>query len=314
MTGRTRPLGTIPGLLELAEAQHGAVARNQLRELGVTRSHVRSQFAAQRWQPVGPHVVALMTGPLDAEQRRWAGVLHTSPDGLLSDLTCLEVHGLTGWETGGIDVLLPHGRRTAPWNGVVLRRSRDIPAEDRCVRRGLRCTTPERAVLDAASRIGSPRAAAGLVLAVVQQRVTTVEAIGARLERDTSSRRNAATIRDALASAHAGADSLAEVDVMDLLHRAGLVRIRRQVLIRTPRGRRPVDVLVELPDGSLLAIEVDGVHHADPAVRAVDAEKDAALLAAGIPVIRIPVQWLRSDPEAVLALLRQIAFGSAIAG
>jgi very-short-patch-repair endonuclease len=58
-----------------------------------------------------------------------------------------------------------------------------------------------------------------------------------------------------------------------------------------------------VPDGGLLAIEVDGVHHAERAVRLADAAKDASLIAAGSQVLRIPVQAARTDPE---RLLRQL--------
>jgi very-short-patch-repair endonuclease len=79
------------------------------------------------------------------------------------------------------------------------------------------------------------------------------------------------------------------------------------VLVRTAEGVIKVDLVVDLPDGRTLVIEVDGVHHDDPRQRARDAARDAALIAQGYLVLRIPVSELRVDPAGVVRRLRLIA-------
>ena len=86
--------------------------------------------------------------------------------------------------------------------------------------------------------------------------------------------------------------------------------IRRQLEVDTSLGRGFVDIVVRLPDGRLLAIEVDGPHHDDPAQREADAAKDAALIAAGYQVLHIPVWLLRTNPAQVRAQLAAIAAGA----
>ena len=299
-------MASVPGLYELAVNQLGVVSRGQLIELGVTRHHVRRQLAAQRWQTAGPRVVVLMTGPLTDEQWLWAAQLHAGHEAGLYARTALGVLGLRGWDSDALEVAVPHAVRAVSWGRVRVHRLRRLSGADITVRSGLRCVAAPRSALDAASAHPSARTAAALVLAVVQQRVTPVEELGAALD-SSPHRRHASVIRRALADAAEGADSVAEVDVVTLLQRAGLTRIRRQAVIRTSVGPRRVDIAVDLPDGSVLVVEVDGPHHADPSVRATDAEKDASVIAAGNRVLRIPVVMVRTQPERVLANLRAIA-------
>jgi very-short-patch-repair endonuclease len=105
-----------------------------------------------------------------------------------------------------------------------------------------------------------------------------------------------------VASALAGADALSEVDAEPLILRAGLPRPRRQVVIA---GRRR-DLVVDLPDGTLLVIEIDGPQHDDPRARWLDSQRDAELIALGYAVLHIPAYVLRSDPGRVVAQLTTI--------
>jgi very-short-patch-repair endonuclease len=166
------------------------------------------------------------------------------------------------------------------------------------------------AAVDAASWERSASSATSLVIAVVQQRLATAAEILEELERRPKVR-HVLALRAALGEAEAGAHSRAELDVAALVRRAGLGTPRRQVAIDTSLGRLQVDLLVSLPDGRRLVIEVDGPHHDDPRARASDQERDAALIALGYVVLRIPIALLRADPERVLAQLR--AFGAAAA-
>lgn len=167
-----------------------------------------------------------------------------------------------------------------------------------------------RSTVDAARWESSSRRAGGIVLAVVQQRLATPSQLGECVDR-LGRVRNSRAISRALVDAAAGADSLAEADVARLVLRAGLPAPRAQVVVETADGPRRVDLVVDLPDGRLLAIEVDGVHHARTEVRLADASKDAALVAAGHQVLRIPVQALRIDRGRVLRQLAMIREASA---
>ena len=273
--------------------------------IGVTRHHVRRQVEAQRWRTIGPHVVVLHTGPLTRAQWWWTAVLHAGPHAVLAGLTSLEDHGLRGWSCDEAHVLVPLDVSVPPLSGLTVHRTRRLPDGDVVRRDGCPATTVARSAVDAARWGRSSRRAAGLVLAVVQQRLATPRELAACLAGFDRVRYGSA-IAAANDEAAGGADSLAEVEVARLVVRAGLPRPRRQVVVDTPEGPRRVDFVVDLPDGALLVLEVDGIHHAETGVRLADAVKDAAVVAAGHQVLRLPVQGVRADPGAVLRQLTTI--------
>lgn len=305
MSGRTRPLQSIPGLFEVADRQCAVVHRSQLAELGVTRHHVRRQLQAQRWQAVGPRVIVVITGVLTPEQERWVGQLHVGLDSVLHGRTALEHSGLVGWEVSAVHVASGHDDRVPRLEGVVRHRIRTLDEAEVRLVRGLRCHTPARAAIEAAAAEHNARAAAGLVVAVVQQRLTTAAEILRCLDR-TPLVRHAQLLRATASDAASGSESVTEADVLRLLRRAGLPEPRRQVIIPTPEGDRRYDLVVDLPDGSFLVVEVDGPHHLDPRVAAADAAKDAAVLAAGGRTLHIPWHLVRSDADRIVRQLEAI--------
>lgn len=322
VSGRTRPLDRIPGLRELAERQLGVARRDQLAALGVTPRHVRGQVRAQRWRTIGPLVVALSTGALTRAQQMSVALINAGDDAVLAGRTALERHGLRGWEDRRIHVLVGPERRPPRLAGVVAHRTSALEPlsvrADGAVHRaatadrfaggvgGLPCSTPARAAIDAASWERSAAVATALVIAVVQQRLTRPDDVADVLSRRPRTRHRAALLV-ALADAGSGAESLREAQVARLVEQAGLGVPRRQVLIQTPAGPRRVDLLVVLPDGRRLVIEVDGPHHLDPRVQAADAERDAELTALGYVVLRMPVAALAQDSARVLESLRRLA-------
>jgi very-short-patch-repair endonuclease len=335
MSGRTHPLDHVPGLRDLTRRQLGVVRRNQLAALGVTSDHVRSQVRAERWRAIGPFVVVLSTGSLTRPQQRAVAVLHAGPGARLAGRTALEQIGLRGWEVELLHVSVPRDCRVRPLPGVVahtfvaLGRSSPTAGQDPLTASGhasradARRRTRDEAIdawpptdsaataaVDAASWERSAASATSLVIAVVQQRLATATEILDELDRRPKVR-HARVLRTALGEADAGAQSRAELDVAHLVRRAGLGTPRRQVAIETALGRLHVDLLVTLPGGRHLVVEVDGPHHDDPRVRASDQERDAALLVLGYAVLRIPVALLRADPERVLAQLRAFAAAAA---
>lgn len=305
MTGRARALDLVPGLRELAQVQCNVVRREQLRALGVEARHVRHQVDAQRWTTYGGSVVVLSTGELTPLQRRAVAVAHAGPSAALAGLTALGVLGLRGWDREEVHVVVPQGRAPAAMRGVVVHYTRRLAEHDLHPGIWPACTSALRSTVDAVTWEGSSRTAAALVLAVVQQRLARPADLLTALDRPGPSPHRQ-LLRSVLADAKAGADALSELDVAAIVRQVGLPEPRRQVTILTPDGPRRVDLAVDLPDGRILVIEIDGVHHYDARVREDDAVKDAALLAAGYVVLRIPVTLLRRRPGTVLAQLRAI--------
>lgn len=298
---RRLDLGELAETLALTiQRQEGLVRRRQLRAYGVERTHVAARIRSGRWQLVAPEVVSTDNGRLDAEQLRWRAVLHAPDDAWVDGLTALVDLGLSGWATTGVHILLGRSRRPRPLDGVVVHQSDRLPVEHD-LSAGLPRVPAARAALNAASRTPHPRIAAGLVIASIQQRVTTAADVAAEVELAGRVRHKLA-IQAAVADRLEGADSVAEVDILALIRRAGLPAPRRQVVI----AGRPRDLVVDLPDGRVLVIEVDGPQHDDPRARWVDAQRDAELVALGYVVLRFPAYVIRTDPASVVSRLRQI--------
>ena len=85
-------------------------------------------------------------------------------------------------------------------------------------------------------------------------------------------------MRDILGDIGGGGHTLAEIGLRPLALRAGLPAPRRQVLRREPDGKvRYLDAEFDLPDGTVLVVEVDGFVHLKPDLvvgRHVPAERD----------------------------------------
>ena len=306
MTGRAHALDLVPGLLPLARSQDGVLHRDQLRELGVSHRHVRRQVDAERWRVYGPHAVVLQTGALSRAQRRAVAVVHSGKRAALAGRSALECDGMKGWEADAVHVLVPHGQQPKPFPGVVVHQTRRLPPADLRVGAWPPRTRAARAAIDAAGWELYGRSACGLLLAAVRQRLVTVPELADQLALDGTVRHRA-LLNAVLVDAAGGADAESEVAMARLVRAVGLPEPCRQVVVETAEGPRRVDLAVRLPDGRTLVIEVDGPHHTDVRVREEDAAKDAALVAAGYVVLRIPVTLLRRSPATVRAQLMAIA-------
>jgi hypothetical protein len=299
---RTRPdlARTAPEVAALFRRQAGLARRDQLRELGVTNDHVDGHVHAGRWAVVAPTVISADNGRLDHEQLLWRAALH-APCGWIGGRSALAVDGLEGYPPARIHLLVPRLRRPDPLEGVVIHVSRRLPGDAPDLARGLPRTGAARSTIDAAAWDPHPRLAAGLVLAVIQQRLATPDDV--LVELDAAGRvRHRAVVRQAIEDALDGAESLTEVDVEPLIRRAGMTVARRQV--RRP-GRRE-DIEVDLPDGTVLVVEVDGHQHDTPQARWADAARDAEVLADGRLPFRIPAYAVRHERAVVVARLRAI--------
>lgn len=305
MTGAAHALETVDGLAALARDQHGVVSREQLRALGVTADHVRHQLRARRWARHGQFVVALHTGPLTRPGWAWAAALHSAPYGLITAWTALEARGLQRWRRELIHVAHPRGTTVAPAPWIARHESRRLDLDaDRDHTTDLPMVRAARAAVDAACWSDRADHASALILAVVQQRVAAPSDLADELDAAGPVRHRRA-IAEAIDLSVAGAESLAEGRVGPILRAAGLPPPRRQTR-RLLAGRRSrTDIEVDLPDGSVLVIEVDGPDHEGAQRRALDAVRDLGNLAQGRVTVRVtPWMLVYRRQELIDALVR----------
>lgn len=307
MSGRARALDSVPGLRALADDQDAVVARAQLRGLGVTPGHVAAQVRAGRWRRYGRRVVVLHAGPLTPRQRCWVAVLHTHPRAALSGVAALRLAGLRWTAAPGesVEVVVPRGSRPRRMPGVVVRE----PTGRLEVKPGGRGQPPRLGVadaaIDAAVAMPSARDAAGLLLAVVQQRLQPVDRLTDALAR-RGRVRHGEQLRWVLRAAAGGADALSEVDMARLCRRAGLRDLVSQGPRRDAVGRwRFIDLVVRLPDGALLHVEVDGAAHLEVRQAWADMRRQNSLVIAGATLWLHFSAWaVRYDAGTVLEQLR----------
>ena len=284
----------------LLAAQDGMAARRQLLGLGLDWDRVRNQVMARRWVTHTPRVIGTTTGALTWEQRCWMAVLHAGPRSMLGGLSAAEIGGLVGWHRDPVTVLVDDELAFEPVDGVRFFRSRRPFELLRANRTGIpRAQLEPALLLWAGYQAEGIRPAHGVLAASVQQRLTTADRLLAAIEtlhplrRARSFRR---TINDIAGGAHSGA----ELDVRRLCRRYGL-RLPDRQRARTDRAgkRRWTDCEWDLPDGSVLILEVDGAFHVDVVEWGADIKRARSLTTGGRTVVRCTSFELRHEMEDV---------------
>jgi hypothetical protein len=287
-------------LTRLRRRQLDIVTRSQLTSLGITHDDVRSQVRAGRWQVAGARVVVLHNGPLTVEQARWRSVLGQPSPAALAGLTAAQCHGLTGFETSRVHVVTAARQWLSRFPDTVVHVSRRFGAADVHPSRRPSIVRVERAVVDAAAWERSPRRAAGLVAAAVQQRLTTAF----RLQRELSSAglvRHRQLLLAVLTDLAGGARSVAEIDLGPVCRRAGVPLPVRQAVRARGGGRR---YYLDADFGGF-TVEVDGEPHVRVTNWIDDTVRHNELVILGDRVLRVPSLLLRAAPELVADQLRR---------
>jgi very-short-patch-repair endonuclease len=288
---------------DLVEYQDGVVSVRQALRF-VSRGVIRSAVESGRWQRVHRGVLVTHSGQLTADQRLWVASLAAGngEPAPLGGLSALRAHGLRGFEPAAIAVLLPaHREHRTPPPGVVVHRTTTLSARD--VYRPGRPprTRPARSIVDAAAWARTDREAKGIIAASFQQRIVRLGDMMDALARAPRARRRQLTTRTARDAA-AGATSLGELDLLDVIRRAGLPEPKRQHPRRDAAGRRRY-LDFYYPEWGI-HIEVDGAHHLNPLEAWDDMARQNALWTRGDRVLRFPAWMVRDRPETVAAQIR----------
>jgi hypothetical protein len=135
----------------LLRQQAGLATRSQLLAGGVSEDFIRAQLGARRWQALNDAAIATHNCPLTPPQQQWAAVLSAPPPIALCGLTAMACHGIVGFETPAVHIVVRRGTRVLHPACVVLvvHESRRFEAVD-VLPREPPLTTVERAVIDAA--------------------------------------------------------------------------------------------------------------------------------------------------------------------
>lgn len=288
----------------LADGQDNVVCRAQLLAAGLSAGQIDAHCDARRWRKLTEDVLVLHNGPLTEAQQWWAATLAVGP---LAGRTALQVHGLKGWAAKQVEVVVMRGERPSLPKGVrvkVHETRRPFHLDTHPIT-SPPCLRVERAAVDAAAWTTSPRAACGLLVAVVQQRLSVPDKLRVALTR-AGRVRHTRLLRAVLNDIEGGAQAMTEVDLAGVCRRYGLLPPERQVVRVDSRGkRRYVDARVSAPNGRSVLVEIDGALHLLVRTYWDDMARGNELVISGERVLRFPSIALLLDERAVGNQLRR---------
>ena len=105
-------------LLDLVEAQHGALSRRQVLRLGLSDNYVAGELAARRWRRARPGVYFTFTGAASFDAHVWAGVLRGGDGAVASGETAAYLCALTDRAPSHIEISVDARRRVHDQRGA----------------------------------------------------------------------------------------------------------------------------------------------------------------------------------------------------
>jgi len=283
--------------------QAGVATYAQLEATGFSRSTIRAQVDARRWQRQGEHVVVAHNHVPTREQLMWIVTLDMTGCVALGGFTALETAGFRffGTETELVHVILQRGAKTWRAPMVKVHESRRLSPLDLDPTSRLRRTRPARSALDAAAWQPFPRYACAVVAAVVQQKLCTPDQLEEEM-RHVGRIRHKAHLRLVLSDIRGGAHALSELDLGALCLRFELREPDRQQVRRGKDGRRRyLDAEWRCEDGRLVVLEVDGAHHMSTESWEADMRRERQVVISGSIVLRATANEVRLTPSVVAA-------------
>jgi predicted transcriptional regulator of viral defense system len=133
---------------ELANRQHGVVARDQLLRLGFEAGAIGRRKRAGRLHLLHPGVYSVGHRVLSRQGLWMAAVLASGPEGLLSHQTAAALWGIRGYSGGAIHVTVPHKSTSTK---RIRRHFSIVPADERAVEEGVPVTSVHRTIFDLAA-------------------------------------------------------------------------------------------------------------------------------------------------------------------
>lgn len=256
----------------------------------------------QLWQRPVRGVVVTHNGPIDAETWEYITLAASQSGAALGGLTALAHDGFRGFAAPARQLVLPDGARRPPVPNVEAHWSTFLDERDVHLVRQPRRTRVARSVVDAASWTSNRRLARAIVIAAMQQRLTSVRHLRESLGRRGKCRHRALIVQSIL-DAHGGIQSLPERDMGMILARLGW-RVTHQRPVKGRDGRYYLDVYIADLD---LSIEVHGIPHLAVQQWDQDLHRANEIVIAGARLLIFSSYAIRHEPAAVIDQLLRFA-------
>ena len=288
------------GIAQLADLQHGVVARRQLLELGLGRGAIARRVEAKRLHPVHRGVNAVGRRTISQRGVWMAATLACGPGAVLSHRPAAALLGMRNGAGATVDVTVPRGLRRR----IGIRPHRALlPEDERTIHAGIPVTSVFRTLLDLAATLQPHE---------LRQALEQAEALGLA---------DPVTL-NAVVQRHIGARGIRALTAALAELRPALPRSRleerfhalvREAGLPAPRVNEWLDIGGELiqadcawPDRRLI-VEVDGrAWHDTGAAFDRDRRRDRRCLAAGWQVMRVTERALVEEQVELQRQLRAL--------
>lgn len=298
MATKSVPPGRV--LARIASRQHGVLSRRQLVALGCDAEFVNRSLRSGRLHRIHKGVFAVGHAAVTIRGRWMAAVLACGEDSVLSHISAALLWGLVDRPSRLIHVVVP-GRGSRSRHGLVIHRTRRLPAEHRTERDGIPVTTPHRTLLDLAGMLPPERL---------------------RFAVEAADRAGLLDVRDLAAECEAwhGRKGVGALRRIVLEQRGAVQRTKsppeaRFLRLCLRRGLPEPDVNTRLhgyevdfhwPEARLV-VEIDTfTYHRSWAQRQRDLRRDASLKSRGVEVLRLTPEMVDA-PETIPMLEAMIA-------
>jgi putative AbiEi antitoxin of type IV toxin-antitoxin system/transcriptional regulator with AbiEi antitoxin domain of type IV toxin-antitoxin system len=257
----------------VAGRQYGVITTAQLEAAGLERSQIAKRVRAGRLHPLHRGVYAAGHNRLSQEGRWMAAVLTAGKGAVLSHESAAKHWRIWRGRVNHIDVLTPGNRRAR--KGLRVHRARTLDKRDVTIHKGIPITTPARTLVDLASVL-TRHQLANVIHEAAFRNLYDNGAVREAMERARG--RDLEPLHAALRAHAAGS--------------AGTRSALEDQFLETWQGPEPlVNTKIEVDmywPAEHRVVEIDGPGHARPRSKREDAERDEALKAVGVDVVRIP--------------------------
>lgn len=264
---------------------------------------VRHRIDSGRWQRVARGVVVTHNGTLTEAERDTAALMAAPPGSVLAGLTALRIDGFSGPQIESRFVVAPPGRRAHQAKNLVTHWSGELTSLDvHPLRRPAR-TRPSRSAIDAASWSGSPLRARWIIIAAIQQGLTTSGQVRDSLERRGRCRHRG-VILESTYDAEGGKHSLPERDLAFIWSALKLPPLEHQRVVEGRNGRHFLDAWCPYLG---FGIEVHGIPHRDIENWDADVVRANEVIINGRPHLTFTSYAVRHERIAVADQLQRMA-------
>jgi predicted transcriptional regulator of viral defense system len=276
----------------VAARQHGMVTRVQLLGLGLSAREIDYRLATGRLWRVHRGVYAVGHRPPSPHARAMAAVLACGPGAVLSHRSAAALWAMGVRWPADVEVTAPVQRQR---NGIRVHRSRTLTRRDVTRQFGIPVTTPARTLLDLADQLDHP----SLTRAVNEARLahrSTLPELAELLTRSPG--RTTRRLRPFVEADTGPTRSRLEDAFLAFAAKHGLPTPEVNQIV----AGHEVDMLWR---EHRIIVELDSRDHHEHAFEE-DRDRDATLLDAGFPVLRITWRRLTGHPAREAARLRSI--------